>query len=55
MTIGKAKHEIWNSGWSEADRATKRTAGIDKVLAEPKSSGGLYEVTPANQGTKLMP
>ena len=55
LTIGKANYEIWNSGWREADRATKRTAGIDKILAEPKSSGGLYEVTPANQGTKLIP
>jgi len=55
LTIGKAKHEIWNSGWREADRATRRTAGIDRVLAEPKSSGGLYQVTPANQGAKLIP
>jgi hypothetical protein len=55
MTVGKAKHEIWNSGWREADRATKRSAGIDKVLAEPKSSGGLYQVAPANQGVKLIP
>jgi RHS repeat-associated protein len=49
------KYEIWNSGWSQADRATKRAAGIDKVLAEPKSKGGLYEVTPTNQGAKLIP
>jgi hypothetical protein len=55
LTVGKAKYEIWNSGWKEADRATKRTAGIDKILAAPKNSGGLYEVTPANQGIKLMP
>jgi hypothetical protein len=54
LTIGKAKYEIWNSGWSQADRATKRAAGIDKVLAEPKSKGGLYEVTPTNQGPKLI-
>ena len=55
LTIGKAKYEIWNSGWREADRAAKRSAGIDKILAEPKSSGGLYEVTLANQGSKLIP
>src|SRR5204863_8644404 len=57
LTVGLAggtKYEIWNSGWSHADRATKR-AGIDKVLAEPKSKGGLYEVTPTNQGDKLTP
>lgn len=54
LTICKAKHEIWNSGWSQADRATKRAAGIDRVLAEPKSKGGLYEITPANQGPKLI-
>lgn len=54
LTVGKAKHEIWNSGWSQADRATKRAAGIDKVLAEPRSKGGFYEVTPTNQGRKLI-
>jgi hypothetical protein len=52
---GGTKYEIWNSGWSQADRATKRAAGIDKVLAEPKSKSGLYEVTPTNQGAKLIP
>jgi hypothetical protein len=52
---GGNKYEIWNSGWSQADRATKRAAGIDKVLAEPKSKGGLYQVTSANQGDKLIP
>jgi hypothetical protein len=54
LTIGKAKNEIWNSGWKEADRSTKQAAGIDKVLAEPKSNGGLYEVTPTNQGKRLI-
>jgi len=54
LTIGAGKYEIWNSGWSQADRAAKRAAGIDKVLAEPKSKGGLYEVTPANQGRRLI-
>ena len=52
---GGNKYEIWNSGWSQADTATKRAAGIDKVLAEPKSKGGLYQVTPANQGDRLIP
>ncbi|MDQ3802234.1 MAG: discoidin domain-containing protein [Acidobacteriota bacterium] len=57
LSVGKKggnMYEIWNSGWSQADRATKRAAGIDKVLAEPKSKGGLYEVTRANQGDKLI-
>jgi hypothetical protein len=31
-----------------------QAAGIDKVLAEPKSNGGLYEVTPTNQGKRLI-
>jgi RHS repeat-associated protein len=55
LTVGPGKYEVWNSGWSSADRATKRAAGIDKVLAQPKTQGGLYEVTPANQGDKIIP
>ena len=54
LTVGPGRYEIWNAGWSEADRATTRSAGIDKVLAYPKSQGGLYEVTPTNQGKKLI-
>ena len=54
LQLGLASMQIWNSGWSEADRAAKRSAGIDKVLARPKSEGGLYEVTPTNQGKKLI-
>jgi len=54
LTIGKAKYEIWNSGWKAADQTIKQAAGIDKVLAEPKSKGGLYEVTPTNQGKRLI-
>jgi RHS repeat-associated protein len=52
LTVGTGKYEIWNSGWSAADRATKRSAGIDKVLADPS---GFYKVTPASQGNKLLP
>jgi hypothetical protein len=44
-------HEIWNSGWKEADRATKRSAGIDKFLADP---AGRYNVTSSSQGRKLI-
>jgi RHS repeat-associated protein len=54
LTVGPGRYEIWNAGWSEAERAVKRSAGIDKVLAYPKSQGGLYEVTPTNQGKKLI-
>ncbi|MFN2533337.1 MAG: RHS repeat-associated core domain-containing protein [Pyrinomonadaceae bacterium] len=58
LKVGKKggnQYEIWNSGWKQADRATNRAAGIDRVLAEPKSSGGLYGVTRANQGDRLIP
>ena len=51
---GGNQYEVWNSGWSQADRATKQAAGIDRVLAEPKSKKGLYEVTPTNQGKRLI-
>lgn len=54
FSVGTGKYEIWNTGWSAADRATKRAAGIDRVLAEPKSKGGRYEVTPQNPGPKLF-
>jgi RHS repeat-associated protein len=52
---GGNQYEIWSSGWSQADRAAKRTAGINKALAEPKSNKGLYGVTPTNQGDRLIP
>jgi RHS repeat-associated protein len=48
------QYEIWNSGWAQSDRAVKRTAGIDRVLALPKSQGGLYEITPASKGRKFL-
>jgi RHS repeat-associated protein len=51
---GGNQYEVWNSGWKQADRATKQAAGIDRVLAEPKSKKGLYEVTPANPGKRLI-
>jgi RHS repeat-associated protein len=54
LTIGNAKYEIYNSGWEQTDRVTKRAAGIDKVLAEPKSRGGLYELTLTHQGKRLI-
>jgi RHS repeat-associated protein len=53
LTVGTGKYEIWNVGWSQADRAAKRSAGIDKVLADPS---GYYKVTPEKekQGKKLI-
>jgi hypothetical protein len=51
---GGNQYEVWNSGWKQADRAAKQAAGIDRVLAEPKSKKGLYEVTPTNQGKRLI-
>jgi RHS repeat-associated protein len=54
LSMGKAQNEIWNSGWSQADKATKRAAGIERVLATPKNKGGLHEVTPVNPGPKIM-
>jgi RHS repeat-associated protein len=54
LKIGGAKYEIWNSGWRQADRPARQAAGIDQVLAEPKSQGGLYEVTPTKQGNRLI-
>jgi RHS repeat-associated protein len=57
LKIGKDggnQYEIWNSGWKQADRLTKQSKGIDKVLAEPKSKGGLYEITKDKPGVKLF-
>jgi hypothetical protein len=54
LTVGAGQYEVWNSGWKEADRATQRAAGINRVLAEPTNKKGLYEVTPTNQGPKLI-
>ena len=57
LKIGKDggnKYEIWNSGWKQADRITKQSNGIDKVLSEPKSKGGLYEITEDKPGAKIF-
>lgn len=54
LTIGSNKIEIWNSGWKEADRFTKQAKGIEKVLAEPKSKGGLYEISKDKPGPKFF-
>lgn len=57
LKIGKDggnKYEIWNSGWKQADRLAKQCKGIDKVSAEPKSKGGLYEITKDKPGVKLF-
>jgi RHS repeat-associated protein len=57
LKIGKNKIEIWNSGWKQADLAagkSKQGNQIDKVLAEPKSKGGLYEITRDKPGPKIF-
>jgi hypothetical protein len=51
--LEKNNIEIWNSVWNEPDRMKKQTEGINKVLAAPKSKGGLYEITQANPGPKF--
>jgi hypothetical protein len=38
---------IWDSGWAEADRATLRSANIDKILSRPEKAGG-YGLTSAS-------
>jgi RHS repeat-associated protein len=43
---GNPKFEIWNGGWAEADRASKRAAGIFKVLVQPQSQKGTYHLNP---------
>jgi len=35
--------EIWNPSWREADRQTKRSAGIKGILEKPFSEGGKYQ------------
>lgn len=40
-----------NASWGAVDRQTLRTQGIQHELADPK---GLYNVTPDNQGHKLI-
>jgi len=57
LQIGNSKVEIWNSSWKRADLAagkSKQGSQIDKILAEPKSKGGLYEVTKDKPGVKLF-
>jgi RHS repeat-associated protein len=46
--------DLWNSAWAPADIATMRGKSIDKVLERPKDAGGLYEVTPKNQGGRAF-
>jgi len=50
QTYNSGGYEIWNRGWKEADRETKRANGINKLLRE----SSLYKVTPEKQGTRLV-
>jgi len=44
---------IWDSGWAAADRATLRSANIDKILSRPEKAGG-YGLTPASTKRELL-
>lgn len=46
--------ETWNAGWKQADATAKHAAGVDKLLAVPKSSGGGYGVTSSSPGKKIF-
>lgn len=50
LSVGNG-NVIWNSSWGAVDVQTLRTQGIQHELADPK---GLYNVTPDNQGHKLI-
>lgn len=39
LMFGPGNDEVWNPTWAQADRATKRTAGIERILTNPS---GLY-------------
>jgi hypothetical protein len=49
-TYNSGGYEIWNKGWKEAERETKRANGINKLLKE----SSLYKVTPENPGSRLI-
>jgi RHS repeat-associated protein len=49
--LSQGRNEIWNSGWSAADRATLRANGINEHLRTSPT----YQVTPQNQGPPLYP
>jgi hypothetical protein len=49
--LSQGRHEIWNSGWSAAERATLRANGINEHLRTSPN----YQLTPQNQGPPLYP
>lgn len=49
LSVGR--REIWNNGWSEADRATRRSAAIDNHLRESPT----YRLTPQDPGPRFIP
>jgi RHS repeat-associated protein len=49
--LSQGRHEIWNSRWSAAERATLRANGINEHLRTSPN----YQVTPQNQGPSLYP
>lgn len=48
LSVGR--REIWNSGWSQADRATLRSAAINNHLRESPT----YSLTPENPGQRYI-
>jgi RHS repeat-associated protein len=44
------KQAVWNSGWKAADIGTKRSAGIDRLLANRYFDDSGKPITPSNQG-----
>jgi len=49
LSVGR--REIWNRGWSQADRATLRSAAINNYLRESNT----YRLTPENPGQRYIP
>lgn len=49
LSVGR--REIWNRGWTEADRATRRSTAIDNHLRESPT----YGLTPQNPGRRFIP
>ena len=45
------RREIWNQGWSQADRAVRRSRAIEGLLRESPT----YRLTPQNPGERYIP
>jgi hypothetical protein len=47
------KVRLWDTGWAEANRATLRSANIDRILSRPEKAGG-YGVTPTSTKREFL-